>query len=148
MIRSRALSASLLLAKVTNPNPYMQKDRTRIHALKTVFAIIWVVFLGLYVCCVCKLRKKKHEYFGSLNDLLLLFFNIHSFSKCDTTKSMKISKKNGFCVQHKFFSLLSELLNNLCSLLKMRWWLMVHVHVSCQMQYIFFYRTLTLSDHY
>lgn len=31
LIRSRARSASLLLAKVTNPNPYMQKDRTRIN---------------------------------------------------------------------------------------------------------------------
>lgn len=33
LILSRALSASLLLAKVTNPNPYMQEQNKK-HALK------------------------------------------------------------------------------------------------------------------
>lgn len=48
LIRSRALSASVLLAKVTNPNPYMQRTKQELHALKQLSFMLNLILFNFF----------------------------------------------------------------------------------------------------
>lgn len=100
--RSRARSASLLLANVTKPNPYMQKGQNKKHALKNSGSlknnvqqkILFFFFLGIFFLfciyilfilfsevCLCK----QHNIFGRFN------FCVYFFLTCSNRQYSSIA---------------------------------------------------------